>query len=396
MSESVRSGSAPEREDHRAASGGAPLVTGPVAAGLAHDVRNLLAAIEGYAARAAAEIPATEGRAHLIQIHLAAAHAVELLQELDGRSPSNGQIPVDLEAICEEAVATLGALAPPGVRLRSRRESAVATALGSRPKLRQVALNLITNALEAAGPSRADVEVAVGTVDQGTGGDANRVFLEVRDTGRGMDAATLNRAFEPRFSTAGEGRGVGLATVQRIVDEHDGKLDVTSEPGQGSVFRVELPGVAARPAAVEDQQATARWRGSGTVLLVDDQQAVRDVVQRYLELMGFDVVVAPDGFEAVDRFAEQREQIVAILMDVTLPRLSGPAALAEIAALDPGARAIVMTGHGPPDIDDREAQSIVAGYLEKPFHAQELRQALLRVIGAPTAGNDERPEARAG
>ena len=98
------------------------------------------------------------------------------------------------------------------------------------------------------------------------------MFLEVRDTGRGMDAATHDRAFEPRFSTAGEGRGVGLATVQRIVDEHRGSLEVSSEPGQGSVFRVELSGVAPYPAAVEDQQATAKWRGSGTVLVVDDQQ----------------------------------------------------------------------------------------------------------------------------
>ena len=107
MSESVRSGRTPESEDRLAASDRAPLVTEPVAAGLAHDVKNLLAAIEGYAARAASELPATEGRAHLIQIRLAAAHAVELLQELDGRQPSSGRVPVDLQAICEEAVTTL-------------------------------------------------------------------------------------------------------------------------------------------------------------------------------------------------------------------------------------------------------------------------------------------------
>jgi CheY-like chemotaxis protein len=207
--------------------------------------------------------------------------------------------------------------------------------------------------------------------------------LSVVDTGVGMDADTRSRIFDPFFTTkpVGRGTGLGLATIFGIVSQHEGWIDVLSKPGKGSGFRVYLPLVDAVPQIPSDAAASVRVPGGDeTILLIDDEETIRDLGRDILEGRGYRVLVAADGEEAYGLFSEWHAEIDLVLLDLAMPRLSGHELLPRLKALSPMIPVIASSGFSPEEETRSLLENGVAAFVEKPYHAFDLLRAVRRVI----------------
>jgi two-component system cell cycle sensor histidine kinase/response regulator CckA len=265
-------------------------------------------------------------------------------------------------------------------------------------------MNLITNASEAIGQKPGKITLTTGVAEldaeelaQSRVGDAppsgRYVFLEVTDTGIGMDDETQRRLFEPFFTTKFQGRGLGMAAVLGIVRGHHGALLVRSAPGRGTAVKVLFPapagsgrpegeGPVASGQARVPRPATLR----GTVLLVEDERAVLVVVKELLEHLGLSVMTASDGEEGVRVFGEHAAQVDCVLLDLSMPRMDGLGALREITRIKPGVKVILASGFARQEALERFAGQGLAAFIQKPYGAAELRETLSAVL-VPAGGD---------
>jgi two-component system, cell cycle sensor histidine kinase and response regulator CckA len=208
------------------------------------------------------------------------------------------------------------------------------------------------------------------------------VHLSLTDTGDGMDEATLARIFEPFFTTkdVGQGTGLGLATVYAIIKHHRGIIRVDSQPGQGTTFHIFLP-VSAK-AVAEPTWDDAVLRGSGTVLLVDDEDGVRMVAGRILEQLGYQVLSAESGLRALEIYRQKRDRIDLVILDMLMPAMGGPETFQELKAIDPGVRVLLSSGYSL----DGEAQEVMAagarGFIQKPYRLAMLSHKVAEILAA--------------
>jgi signal transduction histidine kinase/ActR/RegA family two-component response regulator len=380
---------------------------GVLAGGIAHDFNNLLVGIMGNAGLALLELPPdATGRERIAQIETAARRASDLARQMLAYSGKGTFVvtPLDVSELVKEMTQLLRSSIGNAVDIKYALGDQPVVIEGDATQLRQVVMNLVVNASDAIGDGGGTITVATsrvhadraylsGTfVDEGLE-EGNYAVIDVSDTGEGMDAATRARIFDPFYTTKTTGRGLGLAAVLGIVRAHHGALKVYSEPGHGSTFKLLLPLTEAD--VVPDTWATRTstpWRGEGNVLVVDDEPMVRDVASAILRRLGLTVVVAADGEEAVRLYAEDPASFAVVLLDLTMPRLSGAETFRQIRAIRSEAKVILMSGYNEEEAGGRFVGKGLAGFLEKPFSTQGLGAAIERVLGTRDPADDDAPE----
>ncbi len=370
---------------------------GILAGGVAHDFNNLLTSVLGNADLALIALPPdAPARPYVERIRVAGRRAADLTTALLAYA-GKGRFALerlDPSRLVVEMTGLLHAVVSKDVRLVTRSTDGVPVVHADPTQLRQVLMNLITNASEACAGKGGDVVVTTSTVSVGpgevTGSGTEEPLhpgtyarLAVTDPGVGMDSATMARIFDPFFSTKRTGRGLGLAAVLGIVRAHCGAIRVSSAPGEGSTFEVFLPASPPGPPPSPPAAGDAGWRGSGTLLLVDDEEPVRRTGATLLEALGFRVVEAADGIEAVSAFERQPDRFAAIVLDLTMPRMDGVEALARLREIRPDVRVLVASGYAEHDVRRRfPGYEAPTGFLAKPFAMESLRAALRAVLAA--------------
>jgi len=369
---------------------------GVLAGGIAHDFNNLLMAILGNTELVRYALPPGSDEAQMLgRVETAAHRAADLCRQMlayagKGRVTTGA---VDLLALVGELVHLLQASVTKRAQLQVDLPGALPPVWGDASQLRQIFMNLVINASEALGDRDGLIRVSAGeaTVDDErpvlteTGeplAPGGYVRLVVADNGCGMSAETLGRIFEPFFTTKFTGRGLGLSAVLGIVRGHKGALLVHSVEGEGTTFEVFLPAAPAAGASVPAQPVGDPRRGSGTILLAEDEAAVRETSSAMLHALGFDVLTATDGQDAVDQYRARGDQIDLVLLDMTMPRLSGEEALAQLRALDPAVKLVVASGHGETDLARRLGDAPVLAAIQKPYTLDTLRQVLVPLLPA--------------
>ncbi len=369
---------------------------GMLAGGVAHDFNNLLCGILGNVDLAALDLgeghPAQQS---LEEIRAAAHQATELCRQMlayAGRERLVAQ-QVDLSQLVARMEQLLGVSVSRKAKLRADLRKVLPPVMADASQLRQVLLNLVLNASEALPEESGVVVVRTGTEDccrdylqstyiQDDLPPGEYVFVEVSDNGAGMDAETQARLFDPFFSTKFLGRGLGLAAVVGIVRAHRGTIKVYSEVGRGSTFKVLLPALpSSESLAVPVTEPP--WTGSGRVLLADDEPSVRSVGARMLQRLGFEVLLANDGREAVHLFEEHGESLTLVLLDMTMPFLDGAEAFRELRRIRPDIKVVLASGYTEAQATSRFCGKGLAGFVQKPFRLDTLRSALKEALEPP-------------
>jgi PAS domain S-box-containing protein len=364
---------------------------GVLAGGIAHDFNNLLTGILGNASLARMELPETSpAQPCLEQIEQASEKAADLCQQMLAYS-GKGRFVIErlnLSAIVRSTADLIRLSINKSVVLKLSLANGQPAISGDATQIRQIIMNLVINASDAitersgvinvtTGAVRADRTYLSQTYLAPSLPEGDYVFLEVSDNGCGMSPETVKRIFDPFFTTKFAGRGLGLAAVLGIIRGHQGALKVYSELGCGTTFKLLLP-AAGLP---EEEKARSteplpEWRGSGTILLVDDEETVRAVSERMLRKLGFDVLPASNGSEALDLFRRGESQFSAVMLDLTMPHPDGNATFAELRRINPHIRVLLMSGFNEQDATLRFAGQGLSGFIQKPFEASALRAKL--------------------
>jgi PAS domain S-box-containing protein len=368
---------------------------GVLAGGIAHDFNNLLTVVLGGAELAMSDLaPGDPARRSIGQIRDAGRRAADLTNQLLAYA-GRGQItvePVDLSELIGGMEELLKVSISKKAVLRSELAEGLPRISGDAGQISQVVLNLITNASEALGDEKGVIKVVTDVINHHGEYRPNTyppvgltagtyAYLSVRDSGEGMDPETEPRVFEPFFTTKASGRGLGLSAVLGIVQAHAGAVSIETELGAGTTFQVLFPvleGVAEREA--ERSKDEPQWRGRGTVLLVDDEEEVRSVAAKMLEKLGFRVVMASDGREGLETFRRCSDEIAAVLLDMTMPELSGTEVLRQLRGLGHETRVLLMSGYTEEGATSPLTDPGPIGFLHKPFTLAELREALQRLL----------------
>ena len=356
---------------------------GLLAGGIAHDFNNLLTGIMGNAGLALQILPKPSPAAPLMQnvVH-ASERAADLTQQLLAYAGKGKFVvaPLDLSALVRQIANLVQSTISKMVRLEMDLDSRLPMVEADASQIQQVVMNLVINAAEAIGDRPGTVRVKTGLQAAGereVGEElkpGNYVFLEVQETGSGMDRETLGRIFDPFFTTKFTGRGLGLAAVSGIVRGHRGAIRVSSEPEKGSTFQVLFPASATYATAAQQADGEEDLHGSGLILVIDDEETVRSTAGAALSRYGYAVEVAENGGRAMEAFRSRPGEFAMVLLDLTMPVLGGETVLRLIKEIRPDIPVIVSSGYSEVDANRRFAPGALAGFLQKPYTGATLAQ----------------------
>jgi PAS domain S-box-containing protein len=376
---------------------------GVLAGGIAHDFNNLLHVVLGNADIALSRLPGrSQARAPLEEVIRATIRAADLTRQMLAYSGKGAFVVrhLDLSHEVREMATLLRTAISKQASLVWELASQLSPVNADPTQLRQVVMNLITNASDAIQESGGTITLRTGMTSRAelndprfgvsveedssvAGSQDIMVFLEVSDTGSGMTPDTLQRIFDPFFSTKFAGRGLGLAAVMGIVRSHQGTIRILTEPGEGTTFRVLFPAVPGT-AASADQPPTVRaqWRGSGTILVVEDEEDVREVAERILQDLGFETLAAVDGRDALEVMEREGDRVTAVLLDLSMPRMGGQETFRHLRESRPELPVIMVSGYTEQVVAPQFSGPGpgLTAFLQKPFLAEDLMDVLREMV----------------
>ncbi len=366
---------------------------GHLAGGVAHDFNNILSAIIGFGHLALMKLPEDEPLRLEIESMLEGAdRAAYLTKELllFSRKQVSERKPLDLNDVLRKVEKFLRRVIGEDIECRTLLSGEPLPVLADGHQLEQVLMNLATNARDAM-PGGGTLTVAAEQVVMqeefievhGYGKPGAYALLTVSDTGKGMDDETRRRLFEPFFTTkeVGKGTGLGLAVVYGIIKQHDGFINIYSEPGHGSLFRIYLP-LHASPADLEGpaQPQEPLPRGSETVLVAEDDEALRKLTQIVLTNFGYQVIEAKDGEDAVRQFRRHRKDVRLVLLDLIMPRMNGKEAADEIRRTAPEVKILFTTGYAPDHVQRKVRMDKESRIIQKPIVPADLLRKVRNIL----------------
>ncbi|MFN2455853.1 MAG: PAS domain S-box protein [Pyrinomonadaceae bacterium] len=366
---------------------------GTLAGGVAHDFNNLLTAILGNTQLGMRKLPEDDPlRPRLIEIEKAANRAAALTRQLlaFSRRQRLERKGLNLNETINETLKMLQRIIGEDIEVRFNAAGNLSTIYADPGQIEQVVMNLAVNARDAM-PRGGRLAIETNNIvldaefcrrypDCKPGKYAQ---LMVSDTGTGMDAETRARIFEPFFTTkeVGKGTGLGLSMVYGIIKQHEGLIHVYSEVGHGTTFKIYLPIEEKKVANQETEAALAPMRGgTETILVAEDEEALRELAQSILEELGYRVILAQDGAEAIEMYETSREKIDLVLLDVMMPRMGGYEAYERMRSLRSDIPVIFMTGYGTEQMQSKFIEASDAPIIQKPYSVEALGRVVRTML----------------
>jgi two-component system, cell cycle sensor histidine kinase and response regulator CckA len=362
---------------------------GTLTGGIAHEFNNLLTIVSGYAELLLAERKEGDPEHSDLQRIVHASHRgaalVRSLLAFSRKSEMNFA-PVNLNREVEEVKKLLDRTLPKTIEIELNLSHGLKTVEADSSQIRQLLMNLALNARDAMPEGG---KLSIGTINLGEAHlsaplgakPGDYVQLTVSDTGIGMDGETLDRIYEPFYSTQGRAdkTGLGLAVVHGIVEQHGGYVRCDSKPERGTTFQIYLP--AAKPRKADAVSAKAQpVGGTETVLIVDDEEYVRDLASRFLERVGYRVITAEDARTALGLYDKERSDISLVILDLIMPKIGGKQCLEELLKIDPSLKVLIASGYSDTYNKEELVRAGASGFVGKPFHMTELLRALRDVL----------------
>lgn len=366
---------------------------GTLAGGIAHDFNNLLGIIMGYSMILRRRKPDdVKFEKSLESIHMAAERGASLVRQLltIARKTETVFEPVNVNDVIEEIVELLSKTFPKTIIITSSLRENVPTVIADASQLHQLFMNLSINSRDAM-PLGGTLYIATSVVEGGIvrerfpGAESRRyVVVQVADTGTGMNEDTKRKIFDPFFTTKmpGKGTGLGLALVYSIVNNHQGLIEVESEEGNGTVFNLYFPvdrSETERPVSPEVERKEIPG-GNETILVIEDEEMLLDIVRSFLVPKGYSVFTARDGEEGVRVYSEHKASIAMAIVDLGLPKMSGELVVSRIMSMDPAMRVIIASGYVDPEVQESLMKNGVRSFILKPYSALEVLRTVREVL----------------
>ena len=369
---------------------------GTLASGIAHDFNNLLGGILGYASLLRMRMGGEHKLVRYVEsIESAADRASAVTRQLLG-IVRDEQVRIgtfQIGHVLDELARFTRETFPPHIRIETECDESLPMVLGDEGQIHQVLLNVCLNSRDAM-PEGGTLRLEARRERREVGGDYLR--LAISDTGTGIDEATISKVFDPFFTTkeAGQGTGLGLYMAYRVVDRHGGRIDVRSRAGEGTTIEIVLPSSAEQRALVSGPRLPEPGEVEGTVLLVDDEDLIRNMGSEMLDRLGFSVLLASDGREALDICAEQGSRLCCVILDIAMPGMSGWEVARSLRTTYPLLPIVVSSGHDA-GLAIQDGQRIPdAHFLKKPYRIKELNAVLAEVLELSRAADATREGAR--
>ena len=368
---------------------------GIMAGGIAHDFNNILTGIIGHADLALSEISEEEPvRYYFKQILQSGYRAADLARQMLAYAGKGTftKAPVNLALLVRELTPLVTVTISKKIQIIHQYADNDYLVFGDKSQLEQVIMNLLVNAAESIGDQEGEIRISIEKrfftseeflhffLNENLS-DGHYISVSVSDTGCGMTPEVLARIFDPFFSTKFAGRGLGMAAVLGIIRSHQGAICVESVPGQGTRIETVIP--LLRDVKKHDpieEIDSQDWSGSGTVLIIDDEDTVRQLATELLGKLGFGVLIACDGVEGVEIYRQHYQHIHVVLLDMTMPRLDGSNTYSELRRINPDVKVILSSGFNEQDVTNRFAGKGLSGFLQKPYNLGMLRESLRSIL----------------